>query len=291
MNKLLSIVLFLFSISAVGQESTIVFEEGFEVGSVSDVLVNWNDTQNTAGMSLSRDVPEGSLGQSSLMMTYKPGENHGGHLFKLFPEGMEVLYARFYVKFISGHRKVHHLVKMGGNHPPSAWPVGKAGVKPAGDDRFITGIEPIGDSWSWDFYSYWMHMRGYGDPNYHWGNTFHPHPPAKTEQGEWICVEFMMKMNDPVESFNGEQAFWINGEEILHMGEGFPKGYWTKDKFYPHGDSAAFEGFQWRSSNDLNINFFWLSYYMTDEKGSQRDTILFDDVVLSKQYIGPLTEK
>jgi hypothetical protein len=287
MKTILHIFLFLLSIQVTGQEAFIVFEEGFEARSLSEVTVNWDDTQNTAGMSLSDDVPEGSPGQSSLLMTYKPGENSGGHLFKLLSKG----YARFYVKFISDHRKVHHLVKMGGNNPPSAWPVGKAGVLPAGDDRFITGIEPIGSSWSWDFYSYWMHMRGYGDPNYHWGNTFHPDPPAKISQGEWICVEFMMKMNEPVESSNGEQAFWINGEKILHMGEGFPNGYWTKDKFYPHGDSTAFEGFQWRNTDDLNINFFWLSYYMTDKTGNHTDSILFDDVVLSTKYIGPLLRK
>ena len=174
MKRLLFVLPFLISILTSGQETSIVFEEGFEIGSVSELLINWDDSQNAAGMSLSNDVPDGSLGKNSLIMTYKPGENSGGHLFKLLPEGFHTLYARFYVKFISGHRKVHHLVKMGGNNPPSAWPVEKAGIKPAGDDRFITGIEPIGDSWSWDFYSYWMHMRGYGDPTYHWGNTFHP---------------------------------------------------------------------------------------------------------------------
>lgn len=282
------ILLFLSTIHGHGQEASFVFEEGFEAGSLSEILVNWDDSNNADGMSLSSDVPAGSPGQTSLRMTYKPGENSGGHLFKMLPGGYDLLYARFYVKFMPGHRKVHHLVKMGGNNPLSAWPVGKAGIKPAGDDRFITGIEPIGDSWSWDFYTYWMHMRGYADPSHHWGNTFHPDPPAKIKQGEWICVELMMKMNEPVESSNGEQAFWINGEQILHLGGGFPNGYWIWDRFYPDPDSTAFEGFQWRNTNDLNINFFWLSYYMTNETGDKTDTILFDDVVLSRKYIGPL---
>ncbi len=271
----------------VPKEDVLVLEEGFEAGSLSEVTANWDDTKNTAGMSFSSDVPKGSPGKKSLVMTYTPGENSGGHLFKLLPEGYRTLYARFYVKFMEGHRKVHHLVKLGGNNPPIAWPAGRAGIKPSGDDRFISGIEPIGDRWSWDFYTYWMFMRGYGDPNYHWGNTFHPDPGAKIKQGEWICVEFMVKMNDPVESSNGEQAFWINGEKVLHMGEGFPSGYWAKDRFYPHPDSSAFEGFQWRKTDDLKINFFWLSYYMTDETGDHTDSILFDDVILSTGYIGP----
>lgn len=286
----LQIVLFLLSISAVGQESSVVFEENFEAESVQELLKNWDNSGNAGGMSFSVDVPEESKGKRSLMMTYTPGENNGGYLYKMFPEGYDTLFARFYVKFMAGHNKVHHLVKMGGNNPPSSWPLGKAGVKPAGDDRFITGIEPKGD-WSWDFYTYWMNMRGYGDPDYHWGNSFHPDPPAKIEQGEWICVELMIKMNEPVESSNGEQAFWINGEKILHMGEGFPNGYWIWDKFYPDRDSTAFEGFQWRNSDQLKINYFWLSYYMTDDEKDKTDRILFDDVVLSTQYIGPLISK
>jgi hypothetical protein len=176
---------------------------------------------------------------------------------------------------------------MGGYNPPTSWPQGGAGSRPVGNERFTTGIEPIGDNWSWDFYTYWMHMRGYADPNYFWGNTFHPDPPAPITRGEWICVELMMKINDPVESYNGEQAFWVNGEKIQHLGEGFPNGYWIWDKFYPHPDSSAFEGFQWRNDENLKLNFFWLLYYMTGET-NHMNKVYFDDVVLSTEYIGPV---
>jgi hypothetical protein len=128
-------------------------------------------------------------------------------------------------------------------------------------------------------------MRGYADPRYFWGNIFHPDPPATITRGEWICVEFMMKVNDPVDSYNGEQAFWVNGEKMHHLGEGFPNGYWVWDKFYPHPDSSAFEGFQWRNDERLNINFFWLLYYMTGET-SKTERVYFDDVVVSTSYIG-----
>ena len=193
--------------------------------------------------------------------------------------------AQFYVKFEADHSPVHHFVHMGGYYPPTTWPQGGAGSRPAGNERFTTGIEPIGDSWSWDFYTYWMHMRGYADPRYFWGNTFHPDPPAPVRRGEWICVELMMKVNDPVDSYNGEQAFWINGEKIHHLGKGFPNGYWIWDKFYPHADSSAFEGFQWRNDERLKINFFWLLYYMTGET-DKIERVYFDDVVVSTAYIG-----
>jgi len=271
-----------------GQESGIVFQEDFEAASVQEMISKWDEAKNSANMSFSGDVPEGSSGSQSLMMTYIPGQNTGGHLYKMFPEGFDSLYARFYVKFEANHSKVHHFVHMGGYNPPTAWPQGGAGVRPAGNERFTTGIEPIGDRWSWDFYTYWMHMRGYADPNYFWGNIFHPDPPAPISRGEWICIELMMKVNDPVDSYNGEQAFWVNGEKMHHLGEGFPNGYWVWDKFYPHPDSLAFEGFQWRNDENLKLNFFWLLYYMTDGIVGQTDQVFFDDIVISTEYIGPL---
>jgi hypothetical protein len=131
-----------------------------------------------------------------------------------------------------------------------------------------------------------MHMRGYADPNYFWGNTFHPNPAAPIKLDEWICVELMMKVNDPVDAYNGEQAFWVNGEKIQHLGKGFPSGYWVWDNFYPHPDSSAFEGFQWRIDDNLKLNFFWLLYYMTGET-DHMNKVYFDDVVVSTEYIGP----
>jgi len=281
----------IFSLSVAGsllaQTGEIIFQDDFEAASISEMTVKWDEAKNHANMSFSSDVPEGSPGSQSLVMTYTAGQNTGGHLYKMFPEGYDSLFARFYVKFEAIHSPVHHFVHMGGYYPPTAWPQGGAGSRPVGNERFTTGIEPIGDKWSWDFYTYWMHMRGYADPNYFWGNTFHPDPPAPIVRGEWICVELMMKVNEPVDSYNGEQAFWVNGEKIQHLGEGFPNGYWTWDKFYPHPDSSAFEGFKWRNDENLKLNFFWLLYYMTGET-AQTDKVYFDDVVVSSGYIGPI---
>ena len=287
MKTLILIAVLIAACNASGQEGGIIFQEDFEASSIQEMTVKWDEAKNSANMSFSGDVPQGSPGSQSLVMTYTPDQNTGGHLYKMFPEGYDSLYARFYVKFEASHSKVHHFVHMGGYYPPTTWPQGGAGTRPTGNERFTTGIEPIGDKWSWDFYTYWMHMRGYADPNYFWGNTFHPDPPAPINRGEWICVELMMKVNDPVDSYNGEQAFWVNGEKIQHLGEGFPNGYWIWDKFYPDPDSSAFEGFQWRNDERLKLNFFWLLYYMTGET-DQTDKVYFDDVAVSTQYIGPI---
>ena len=286
MKAFIIISLLLVAFNAFGQENGIIFQENFEAASISEMTVKWDEAKNSANMSFSSDVPEGSPGSQSLVMTYTAGQNTGGHLYKMLPDGYDSLFARFYVKFEANHSPVHHFVHMGGYYPPTTWPQGGAGSRPVGNERFTTGIEPFGDNWSWDFYTYWMHMRGYADPNYFWGNTFHPNPAARINRGEWIRVELMMKVNDPVDSYNGEQAFWVNGEKIQHLGDGFPNGYWIWDKFYPHPDSSAFEGFQWRNDERLKLNFFWLLYYMTGET-DHMDKIYFDDVVVSTEYIGP----
>jgi len=288
MKSILLISLLLAALSAFSQEGRIIFQEDFEASSIAEMISKWDEAKNQENMSFSGDVPPSSPGSQSLTMTYTEGQNTGGHLYKMLEDGYDSLFARFYVKFEASHSPVHHFVHLGGYYPPTTWPQGGAGNRPVGNERFTTGIEPIGDKWSWDFYTYWMFMRGYADPNYFWGNTFHPDPPAHINRGEWICVELMMKVNDPVNAYNGEQAFWVNGEKIQHLGEGFPNGYWIWDKYYPHPDSSAFEGFQWRSDERLKLNFFWLLYYMTGET-DQTDRVYFDDVVVSTEYIGPVT--
>ncbi len=289
--RIIIIIFFLASFGqSFGQNEHIILTEDFEAATIDDMLVQWNTTSGVATMSFSNDVHGQSQGSQSLMMTFTPGDNSSIYLYKMLEEGYDSLFARFYVKFSIGHSPIHHFVHMGGYNPPSRWPMGNAGIKPTGNDRFTTGIETYGGNWSWDFYTYWMHMRGFATPDIYYGNMFNPTPPADVIKGEWICVELMMKMNDPIDSFNGEQAFWINGEKIQHLGQGFPNGYWIWDKFNPQPDSLPFEGFQWRNDADLKINYFWLLYYMSKGIEGHIDTVYFDDVVVSTEYIGPMDD-
>ena len=293
MKKILVFVLliqiFLLS-EGKGRHFSVVFTEDFEESTLGEMAARWDDVVNLEGMSLSSDVSPVSPGNQSLIITSIIGSNTGGHLYKKLVDfaGYDTLYARFYVKFADSCRPVHHFVHMGGYNPPTPWPQGGAGVKPDGDDRFTSGIEPMGSDWRWDFYTYWMHMRGNPVPNTYWGNTFHPTPTVTVQKGEWICVEIMTICNNPLSSYNGEQAFWINEEQAIHLGEGFPNGYWVWDNFYPNPDSAPFEGFQWRIVDELKVNFFWLLFYMTDGYVGQMDTVWFDDVVVATEYIGPI---
>lgn len=287
MKGLLLIATIFIGVSGFCQNPKIIFREDFENPSLVNVFARWDDSKNSEGMSFSDDVPDGSKGKHSLMMTYTPGKNHGGHLYKLLHEGYDSLFARYYVKFIPKHEKVSHLVQMGGYNPLSKWPKGGAGIKPFGDESFISGVEPKGHKWHWDFYTYWMDMHG-NPRNLFYGNSFNPGSTKEIEQGKWICVEFMIKLNSMTDASNGEQAFWIDGKKVLHLKKGYPKGYWEWGNFYHHPDSTEFEGFRWRNTEDLKINLFWLNYYVSSGKEGEVYKVLFDDVIISTKYIGTM---
>jgi hypothetical protein len=150
-------------------------------------------------------------------------------------------------------------------------------------------------------------MRGSPPRGQTWGNTFIRAPNLKVAKGSWICIEQMIQMNDP-EDTNGEQALWIDGKPVSHLGKGFPKGLWTYDKFTPgkggpgirwnHEKSgperftvpeggAPFEGFRWRTIQELKVNCVWL-YIYTQKPAGHRIKVWFDDVVVATAYIGPM---
>jgi hypothetical protein len=273
----------------------IIFVENFEEGSLDTVKSRWESVKSIDIMSLSTDVPEASGGQHSLLMTHIGGQGTGGHLYRRLLPGYEQLYVRFYVKFAPDCYPIHHFVHIGGYNPSTPWPQGGAGIRPAGDKRFTTGIEPHGKNWRWDFYSYWMGMRSSPD-KHSWGHDFINDENLKARRGRWTCVELMVKMNDPVTESNGEQALWIDGrlwtkdgQIVSHLGKGFPKGKWVWDSFLPNPDGDPFEGFQWRYDKELKLNFLWILLYITKAPPGYVSKVWFDDIVVATSYIGPET--
>ncbi|UCG56563.1 MAG: hypothetical protein JSU70_17075 [Phycisphaerales bacterium] len=276
------------------KDADVIFAENFEEGSFSAVKTRWESIQNEEIMSLSADVPQDSSGKHSLLMRHVGGKGTGGHLYRRLLPGYKRLYFRFYVKFDPDCAPIHHFFHVGGYNPPTPWPQGGAGIRPTGDERFTTGVEPYGDKWRWDFYSYWMGMRACptGDC---WGNDFINDANLKAGRGKWICVELMMQMNDPAEESNGRQALWIDGEPhtkdgqiISGLGKGFPRGKWVWDSFIPQPDGVPFEGFRWRSTERLKLNFLWVLLYVTKAPPGHVSKVWFDDIVVAKKYIGPI---
>lgn len=304
------------------KDPDVVFVEDFE-GTVEEVCGRWDQAAGKPIMSKSEDVPSGSGGTQSLLLTRVAGGTggygDGGNLYRRLKNdkggyGYDQLYYRFYMKFNKEHSPIHHYgAGFWGYNPPSQWPMGGAGERPKGRQSFITQVEP-GDFKSWNYYSYWQEMEGSPPRGQTWGNTFEFEvPPRPVEKEKWICLELMVKMND-VGDTNGEQAYWLDGKlsrkgEMVtsYLGKGFPSsGTWVYGKFYPgvaregiawdyakgRGVSLEggkpFPGFAWRSVPELNINAIWLYRYMSrPETGTSK--VWWDHLVVAKKYIGPIT--
>ena len=281
--------------------------EQFDSATLAEVFARWESVKSKEGMSLSRDVPKGSADAQSLLMTHVGGKGTGSHLYTRLRStkgakpsvltGYDQVFARFYVKFDKDCFPLHHMgTSIGGYHPSTRWPQGGAGEAPRGNERFTTNLEPFGRRWRWGFYTYWKDMRGSPPRGQHWGNTFTwGVPQPKIVRGKWTCVEIMVKLNDPVSKANGEQAYWIDGklwrhegQTVSHTGKGFPRGRWVHDKFIPDPKGTPFEGYQWRTSDKLKINFIWTYLYITRAPAGHVSRLWFDNIVVARKYVGPL---
>jgi len=224
-------------------------------------------------------------------MTAVGGVRSGAHLYKnLAADGRaqdDTVYLRYYVKYRSPFTPHHNGVWMGGANPPLDWPNPQAGTRPAGDDRFIVATEPVTSTMRLDNYVYWKDMHG--DPNGdYWGNDFLQDAGLRAPLDNWMCVETMVKLNDPVTASNGELAFWINGAKENHLGPDFPRGSWIWDSFHP-GNGSAFPGFQWRTDPALNLNWIWLEHYADNTPSGQESQMQLAHVVAAGSYVGCLS--
>jgi len=275
----------------VGIESdpNVIFVERFDETSTSSLFGRWTDILNGPAMSFSTDVPTGSPVTHSLNIPWVGGGvNDGGHLYKEFSPGVDdTLYVRYYVKYPTSGQYQHEGIWMGGYNPPLPYPNPQAGVLPAGNDRFSAAAEQTDDRTHFDHYNYWMNMRRAGDGNY-WGNTLLNDPNTRVKTGQWECVEHMVKLNNPVTSFNGEHAIWIDGVKVSHLGQGFPNGTWSGGNFTQTPGGTPFEGFRWRSDANLNLNYIWLQVYAPLDPAGFNGAIKYAHVVAARSYIGCL---
>jgi hypothetical protein len=295
--------------NGIGKDPRVVFAENFEERDIQTIGKRWETVRHPNVMSLSEDVPALSSGSQSMLMTQVAESGTGGDLYRRLDVGHQKLHTRMYVKFAEDCEPIHHFgTCVGGNNPATPWPSVRAGQPTKGDKGFWVGIEPFGKRWQWDYYAYWCEMRGSPPRGQTWGNSFVHDESLRVLRGKWICVEVMVKLND-VGDTNGEMALWIDGDPVSHLGKGFPKGKWVFDKFYPgqQGDGVRwnhekgdreyfqtadggdpFDGFRFRTVDQLEINFLWLYVYITKGTPGHKNRVWFDDVVVATDYIGPL---
>lgn len=251
-------------------DPAVIFADDFEQGELG---ARWDEKGSTKGKALSL-APTGDpvCGKQCLRVEARLGENTGDGFTKWF-EPVPQVFVRFYVKYDPGCDYVHHFVTLRANkglHGGDKWSgFGGAGLRPEGDERFSTALEPWGN-WArwpapgkWNFYSYWHEMKVSPDGKY-WGNSFQVEPQDAIQKDRWICGEFMLKENTPGGP-DGEQAFWIDGRLL---------GHWR--------------GINWRKSTTLHANALTLESYITDRwTKNPTNIVFFDNLVIAKNYIGP----
>lgn len=291
----------------IGKDPQVLFSEDFEEGTIEEIGKRWGSASDKDGkvLSFSDDVPPGSAGKRSILMTSTLGENTGGHLYTRLPRGVDAAYARFYVKFPKDAEYVHHFVHLGGYDPPTPWPQGGAGERPRGHERITVGIEPTGSGGRfpppgiWNFYAYWQEMKISADGRY-WGNSLQPARPALVPRDRWQCVEIFLKLNSAPSEKDGALTLWLDGEPVLRIEKGVRRGKWTGMGFsLAEEGGEPFEGFAFRTKEDLKINFFWLLFYVTENAGRQNrvespgkvNRAWFDAIVVATAYIGTIRKK
>jgi hypothetical protein len=286
------------------QHESVIFTENFEAESIAEVVENWTWSEGTGDHRLSLDEvtgPDGSPGSKSLKMTILRDEDGDAcGMRKIFDEGHEQLFLRFYAKFAEDYGYNHHFTSLSGALNPTPWPVGSAGNKPvehfsSAIDQLPKNINLTGTDHSppgyWMFYSYWPEMRSWqnvdgttdGRPNPYYGNNFMPNVPVAASRGEWQCIEIMIRLNSSPDLADGAQAFWINGELAGHWDpkEDNPvEGYWIRDKFRhdpDHANAAPFDGIKWRNLEDterfeeLKINIIRIQNYVSGTSWENAD--------------------
>lgn len=267
----------------------VIFVERFDESSLTTLFSRWTDILSGPSMSFSPDVPAGSPGLASLNIPWVGGGvSSGGHLYKQLVPGVDdTLYLRYYIKYPTSGKYVHHGVWTGGYNPPIGWPNPRAGLKPAGNDLFSAAAEQSESSLKMDHYDYWMDMHLSNDGNY-WGNLLLNNSNVLGKEGQWMCVEQMVKLNNPVTASNGEHAIWVDGVKVSHVGPGFPNGSWSGGIFTQNPSGTPFGGLRWRSDANLNINYIWLQTYAPNDPAGFTASMKFAHLVAAKSYIGCL---
>jgi hypothetical protein len=263
------------ALAALQAPGKVLFADDFEGGAES--LAKYFEIRGKDdGRALIDGVAHTGGGALRLLAPARDGKESGaGASGWLGAKGHDRVYFRRYIRFAEDYDQGnlnHTGGGLAGVAGTSKWDgMGKAGVRPRGDDRFTCGFEPWRD---WGraevpgylfLYTYWVDMAQGRDGNW-WGNMLEPAKGRRIvpPRGEWVCLEQMIQVNDVGEA-NGELAAWVDGELYMHM-----------------------KGFRWRTDERVRIKRFNLGIYV--HRAAQDNVVWYDDVVLSTGYVGLLDE-
>jgi len=279
------------------KDSDVIFADDFESwkNGTEPTKRKWSIRSNKVsrtGIIPGPTVVDGSPGPGKGVLeiacwTQGSGSQTGGLSLKLgnynhanegLGNGHDELYIRYYIKFDDEYRGVrNHGANLGGRdvkRKDAAW-VGMAGIRDVSTrGYFFSGVQPRGKSGSEEleigFYSYHLDKKG------PWGENYEVQRRIPIKIGRWYCIERHMKLNsvdqskpDPANA-DGIEELWIDDQLTIRK-----------------------EGVRFRKVPHLRITFFSLeTYYHGLPKQYGRDhpiKVYFDNVVIAKKYIGPMS--
>ena len=304
--------------AGIASDPDVLFFDDFESG-----WGRWDwPRQDTRYLGLESDAATANSGQGYLRSTVTESDLQDDNYISssagvTFPKADQV-YIRFYARFVGIAPNPHHWVRFAAS--ADGWDSsGLANTVPPGDKGFWFDLDVNNDD-IYNFYAYWYRMRsgrcndgsttpgcaGDQGTTYFYGNVFQPAGQQSFGRDRWQCIEVMAKAN-AVGSSDGELALWVDGNKVGHFRPGEPVGTWLRATFHVGGcdyaactDPQPFEGFDFRSSDQVRFNKFVLdAYYQLDtyqrkrqaliDKGldpSSTQTILYDDVVVATRRVG-----
>jgi hypothetical protein len=290
------------------RDPAVVWREDFEESSVAAFVERYSSHANISGMRLVADRPQNSLGAHALELI-AGGSHPATDFYKSFGAGYDELYFRYYAKYVGRGPWHHSGLWIGGYNPPIPFTYPRAGRKPAGNDLFSIGLEPIPlfTNVPMDLYTYWMGMHSWkpeptGAVGDYYGNTLLHDAAFLVQSDAWICYEIHLKVNpDPSSARDAELEVWQNDSLVRRFDDKAPLGYWIRDKFCPldakGSECTAYRPAnpigvlldqRWRSTSALKINYFWPQNYNTDSTNS---SLLMDDLVVATQRIGCMSRR
>lgn len=279
----------------------VYFVETAEVADLATLAGHWGGVSASGSVALDAAVPPGSPGGKSIRLTTTagplgPGTARSAGLYHAFPGGLTgPVHVRWYVRYNTVGTFHHSGPRLGGNNPLSLTHANSpAGARPNGDDFFYVGVELSGAkaapaaSSPVDYYVYWMGQRGTSYfPGEYYGNSFINDPAVAISLSQWHCLELRFTPNESVGSATGALELWIDGVKVSDVRQG-TLGTWTEDNFQPGPAGTAFEGFQWRNTTALPVNYLELLHFVDQDPNGLQNSVNYDHIVVARRYIGPL---
>lgn len=303
----------------IGSDPAVLFHDDFEAG-----WGRWDGpTADTDYLHLETDASTAHAGERYLRSTVTTAHLEQQMYISsstrvTFDRRVDEVYWRFYARFPEIAPNPHHWVRMAAGN--ASWSSsGLANTVPPGDEGFWFDFDTNNDD-VFNFYVYWHQMRsgrcndgstttgcaGDQGTTYHYGNVFRPPMQAPFPRDRWFCIEIHAKANT-VGQTDGALAFWIDDVLVGDYRPGYPDGTWLRDQFHTGGcDFSActapepFEGFDFRTSDEVGFKSIFLDAYYERSSSAQRrqaledrgltvsdaQTILYDDVVVATRRVG-----